>query len=140
MAEKCVRITNNKHSGHIYKKGSLATIDILDPRIHMGFALAHQEGEVMQILHCSEYVVVESQKKDFMSRLRDIPNRIKRLLDKGEQAMYEMGWIDSNLEPTKRGYRKMRQLLFEQMRTQIGSEAVSAVAEIKKAEKEAEKK
>jgi hypothetical protein len=74
-------------------------------------------------------------KKGLMAQLQAIPNRIKRLLDKGQRALYQLGWIDEELELTEEGQEKLLDYLYDQHNTAFGELAIKEVKKL-----EAEKK
>jgi len=82
-----------------------------------------------------DFGISKSKKKGIMSYLRDIPKQVKRLLDKGEQAMYQLGWINKDLERSDEGDEQLMDLLFEQNRKTLGEKAIKEVARLKKEEK-----
>ena len=80
-------------------------------------------------------LINKTKKKGIMSILKDIPNKIKKLLSKDLRAMYQLGWIDNELEATRSGIDAMDLLLFEEMTSKLGAKAIKEVARIKKEEK-----
>lgn len=79
-----------------------------------------------------------NKKKGVMSFLKDIPKNIKKLLNKPTRAMYQLGWIDQNLEITQEGESRLTELCFEKFKEELGAIAVRELAKIKKHESENE--
>lgn len=81
----------------------------------------------------------KTNKKGLMSYLRDIPKRVKLALKKELQAMYQLGWIDSEtFEPTEKGINEMHQMLWDRkdVKEEMGERATAEVRRIKEEEKE----
>lgn len=74
-------------------------------------------------------------RKGIMSVLQSIPKRLKRLLDKETEAMYQLGWVDGELDLTEDGLEELQELLFDLHQKELGTRAIKEVADRKKAEK-----
>ena len=81
--------------------------------------------------------LVKSNRKGIMSYLRDIPNRIKRVLDKNTKAMYQLEWIDEELDLSSKGKNVVWDILqdLDIVKDELGKRAVKRVAEINKENK-----
>lgn len=75
---------------------------------------------------------VTTKKKGIMSYLKDIPNRIKKLLSKDLAAMYKLGWIDEELNLTSAGKDQLNIILQDEYEVKLGAVAQKQVTKLEK--------
>lgn len=84
-------------------------------------------------------VVNEKHKLSFRERtknmLKSIPKRLKLVLSPGSQALYKLGWIDSELSPTSEGESRLIDLLWDKHAEELGKLAQEKVEKIKSKKK-----
>lgn len=82
--------------------------------------------------------LVEStkQKGGLMSYIKTIPTRLKRVLNADLRAMYQVGWIDGDLDPTDDGQEAVIDFIFTKFEKELGELAKAELKDRKKQEKE----
>lgn len=78
---------------------------------------------------------VKSMKKGIMSYLRDIPNKLKRVLNPGLQARYQLQHILDDMEMTAEGKNFLLNFLEEKYEKELGERAIAEVKRLKKLKK-----
>jgi hypothetical protein len=73
-----------------------------------------------------------TNKKGFMDMLKDIPSRLKRALNKNLKAMYQLDWIDEDLEVTEAGEEVLIDFILDKFEDELGEIAIKKVKEIEK--------
>lgn len=79
---------------------------------------------------------INNKRKGIMQMLREIPNRLKRALNKSLEAMYQLGWVDSDLNYTEEGTDQLLEMLHDEYEEKLGERAIKEVARLKKLAKE----
>lgn len=70
-----------------------------------------------------------------METLKEIPPRLERVLKKSLRYQYQLGWIDSSLNPTSEGFRALNEHLYDEYQNILGIEAEKKVKKIKAEQK-----
>lgn len=79
---------------------------------------------------------INKKGKGIMSMLREIPKRLKRLLDAKLKAMYQLGWVNEELDYTEDGDEELMEVLRDEYQDKLGERAIKQLAELKKLAKE----
>lgn len=78
-------------------------------------------------------------KEGIMEALREVPKRLKRTLNKSLEAMYQLGWIDSDLDYTESGTDELIDMLHDEYEEKLGERAIKAIAKFKKEQEKCKK-
>lgn len=94
-------------------------------------ALARQFDSLM-----FTHAIKNSIKERLMSSLREIPAKIKRMLNVNYRAFYALEWVDEELNLTSTGKQELLSLLLDKHEKDLGEIAIKKVREIKKKNKQ----
>lgn len=83
-----------------------------------------------------EYLeLVRNNGRKKMSQLNDVPKRLADVLKPGQKALYKLGYLTNNLNPSTDGRAAMMEMLWDQHVAELEKLAVAEVKQIMKEEK-----
>lgn len=88
--------------------------------------------EYMRYMWATEYYETSNNNlgETIMRTLKSIPTRLKKVLDKDYKAMYQLNWLNGDLERTSKGTEELMDFLIDKYKDDLGALAREQVKEI----------
>lgn len=140
VGDRVIRRSGSYQEWDKCKIGQTGIVHSLNGGSNVGIVLDH-DG-YLSTGHSSEYLELVSNKgnkvakgKNKMSQLNDVPKRLAKVLKPGQTVTYQLGYLNSDLNPTDRGHKALKEMLWDKHVIELEKLAIAEVKQIMKDEK-----